>query len=228
MKFLLFIYFILYTTSLLANTSAPFPLFLKTGFSSVIEFNAIPSQVVLGDTKSFQVERLNKSLAIRSNTSEATSNLFVYFNNQEPYIFTLTSSDEAEPTFYKKFDFPDVQKKSNPQVTIPIKKVATTRVLSAVFDRKKDALNIEIILAAPSKSKVSPEWEKTRLKVGKQEIKPNELWSEREVVQKDSSVKARFQFLKPDIPRNLGQSILNLYTKESKKPIQLKVIARSK
>ena len=46
--------------SSMANASdapmTPFPVFLKVGYSSILEFEETPQQVVLGDSKSFQIE----------------------------------------------------------------------------------------------------------------------------------------------------------------------------
>lgn len=226
MKYLFVIYSVLYATSLLANTQAPFPLFLKSGFSSVIEFNETPSQVVLGDTQSFQIEKLNKSLAIRANNPNASSNMFVYFNGKEPYIFILTASDDAEPTFYKKMDFPKL--KAPPPKPAPILKKKFIGITSSVFDLKKDVLIVEVLLRADSTAKITPTWEKVRLKYKNKEIKPKELWSEREVVQKDSYIKARFTFVRPDIPKNMKDVLLMIPTKESKISVQIKFQARSK
>lgn len=228
MKYLFFIYALLFASMVIADTSAPFPIFLKTGFSSVVEFNESPSQIVLGDTRSFQVEKLNKSLAVRSNISNSQSNMFVYFNGKEPYIFILTSSDDASPTFYKKFDFP-VKKVAPPK---PVINYATRkrsiRIVSSVFDSKKDALNVEVLFAADSTAKISPTWEKARIRYKGKEIKPKELWSEREVVQKDSLVKARFAFLRPDIPRSLRDVSFAIPIKESNSIALLKFPMRSK
>lgn len=207
-----------------ANTTAPFPLFLKSGFSSVIEFNEAPSQVVLGDTQSFQIEKLNRSLAIKCNNPNTSSNMFVYFNGKEPYIFILTSSDEAEPTYYKKFDFPEVKIPAPKPKKVVRKK--SFLVKSAKFNSKKDLLTIDVQITADASSKITPTWHKVRLLYGKKEIKPKELWSEREIIQKDSVVKARFSFLKPDLPRNLKGVILSIPTSETKAAVQIKFSGR--
>lgn len=228
MKYLFFIYTLLAASLAIAEPLAPFPLFLKSGFSSVIEFNESPSQVVLGDAQGFQIEKLNKSLAIRSHVSNAQSNMFVYFNGKEPYIFILTSSDESDPTFYKKFDFPKkIVTPINPMAKPSVRKRSVV-ITSSVFDSKKDLLTVEVLFSADSTSKMSPVWDKTRLKYKGKEIKPKELWSERETVQKDSSVRSRFVFAKPDIPRNLKDVYFSIPTKEAKQNIQIKFPARSK
>lgn len=221
MRYLFFVYTLLYATTLLANTTAPFPLFLKTGFSSVIEFNEVPTQVVLGDSQSFQIEKLNRSLAIRTNNPNTSSNMFVYFNEKEPYVFILTSSDEAEPTFYKKMDFPKA-KPLPPKIVAPSTKKKFIGITSSHFDTKKDLLTVEVLLRADATSKITPSWERIRLKYKGKELKPKELWSEREVVQKDALVKARFSFIRPDIPKSMKDVLLIIPTKESKTASQLK------
>lgn len=223
---LIFIGILLSSSIVCAGTTAPFPLFLRSGFSSVIEFNEAPTQVVLGDSQSFQVEKLNRSLAIKCINPNTSSNLFVYFNGKEPYVFLLTASDEAEPTYYRKFDFPE----KTPPLEKP-KRAALKRsflVKSAVFSSKKDSLIVNVQINADSSEKISPLWNKARLHTGKNKIKPSVLWSEREVVQKDSSVKAKFTFLKPDVPRHLKGVVLTIPIKEQGTPVEIKLSGRLK
>jgi hypothetical protein len=75
---------------------APLPIFLKMGFSSVLEFSEAPSRVVLGDNQGFKVERLDESIVIKTLVPYANTNMFVYFRAQEPQLFVLTASEEAE------------------------------------------------------------------------------------------------------------------------------------
>src|SRR5476651_1017859 len=81
----------------------PFPVFLKAGFSSVLEFEEVPVRVVLGDGQSFQVEKVERSLVVRTLSPYAASNMFVYFKDTAPRLFVLTASEDANPTYYKKF-----------------------------------------------------------------------------------------------------------------------------
>lgn len=229
MKYLLFIYSILYVTSLLATTSSsPFPLFLKAGFSSVLEFEEIPTQIVLGDTQSFQVEKLNRSLVVKAVNPNTSSNMFVYFKDKTPQIFILTASDEAEPIYYKKFESTS-KKDLTPQLSRkPVARKRSTTVLSTAFNDKKDSFVTEVLVSADSTASVAPNWKLVRLKFKGKEIKPKELWSERNVVQKDSQVKARFSFVKPDIPRNLKDVTLVIPLKDSRNPVTLKFVVRSR
>ncbi len=80
----------------------PLPIFLKAGFSSVIEFDEAPIRVVLGDTQSFQVERVERSLVVRTLAPYAVTNLFVYFREASPKLFVLTASEDAEPSYLLK------------------------------------------------------------------------------------------------------------------------------
>ena len=56
-----------------------FPIFLRMGFSSIIDFNEVPQRVVIGDSQGFQIEKLDKSLVLRTLVPYATTNMFVYF-----------------------------------------------------------------------------------------------------------------------------------------------------
>lgn len=183
---------------------APFPLFLRQGFSCVLEFEGVPKKVVVGDLQSFQVERMDKSLVVRSLTDAATSNLFVYFESGAPHLFLLTASEEAEPTLYRKFES---QKTLSAQVERPKqlirKRTEEIRILSAKFDSKKDYLTLDVEVSAGTGSSIQPFWNLVRIKTGNSTIAPVKTWAERKEIQKDSAVKARFVFARPNIPRDL-------------------------
>lgn len=184
---------------------APFPIFLKIGFSSVLEFEENPTRVVLGDNQTFQVEKLEKSLVVRTLVPFATTNMFVYFKSQDSRIFILTASEDAEPSYYRKFTNSILPKPS--QVVPAMRKSRTyargIKVISAKFDAKKDYLTIEIALAADSTAGIRPSWDLVRLVDGKKTLVPTQLWSERKDIQKDSQVRARFIFAKPNVARDL-------------------------
>ena len=84
----------------------PFPVFLRAGFSTVLEFDDAPVKVVLGDPNSFHLEKLDKSLVLQTLAPYATTNMFVYFKKLEPRLFVVTASEDAEPTYYRKFETP--------------------------------------------------------------------------------------------------------------------------
>ena len=97
-----FLFVLLYSTQLLADPipAVPFPVFLRQGFSSVLEFEEAPTRVVLGDTQNFQVEKLDKSLILKTLVPYATTNMFAYFREKDPKIFILTASeDDVRPDF---------------------------------------------------------------------------------------------------------------------------------
>ncbi len=188
-----------------------FPVFLKQGFSTVLEFENAPKRIVLGDSQSFQVERMEKSLVVRALSAYATGNLFVFFESGEPRVFMLTASEDAEPTLYRKFE--EVKPPH-----LPIQKSLWVRhnnnsergllIRSTTFDEKKDYLTLDAVIAADSSRPLRPEWKKARLKFKNQLMTPTKLWAERKEVQKDSLVKARFIFAKPNLPKDLGGAIL--------------------
>ncbi len=199
--------FCLYSTISLANSAppTPFPIFLKAGFSSVLEFNEPPVRVVLGDTQSFQVEKLEKSVIIRTLVAYASTNMFVYFKIQGPRLFVLTASEDSEPTYYKRFDPPlSLMRPSAITKTtssLPSKRATTLKLLQ--FDKKKDFLTIEIEISADSSSVLKPKWDLVRLSFKQNTLTPMKLWAERKEIQKDSRVNARFVFAKPNLPRSL-------------------------
>jgi len=196
------------TTVIPVPQMAPMPIFLRQGFSSVLEFDESPTQAVLGDAQSFQVERLERSLVLRALSAYATTNLFVYFKSSAPMLFVLTASEEAEPTYFKRLGAP---KAPAPVVAKPTavtgKSKLVSQVTSARFDDKKDYLTVEVRLAATA-ALLKPKWELVRLKYQSAAIAPQKLWSERKEVQKDSAIQARFIFAKPNIPKDLSSVTL--------------------
>lgn len=195
-------------------TPTPFPVFLKTGFSTVLEFDEIPIRVVLGDSQSFQVEKLDHSIVLKCLVPYASGNMFVYFKTKEPRLFVITASEDAEPTYYKKFETPAFS------TAKPVKSISkykrSARVLSAHFTEKKDYLTLEIEITADSVAPVKPNWNLVRVLYNKTAITPYKLWAERQDVQKDSGVKARFIFAKPNVPKNLKNVALVIPTLGSK------------
>lgn len=187
----------------IANASlnpTPFPVFLKEGFSSIIEFDETPTQVVLGDQNLFQVEKLNKSIVLKPLSPYATTNMFVYFKSKQTKLFLLTASEEAEPTYYKKFET-DLGNKIIPTKTNITKKYTRgLHVKGLNYDTKKDYLTIDFVIAADSTVKLSPNWDLIRIKHNERIIIPTKIWSERREAQRDSIVNARLIFTKPNIP----------------------------
>lgn len=204
---------------------APFPVFLRLGFSSVLEFEEIPTQVVLGDSQAFQVERLNQSLIIRTLVAYATTNMFVYFKDAAPRLFVITASEEAEPTYFRKIEALKAAAPAAPKPTPPVVRTPTKPLISAVesaaFDPKKDYLVVEVRLAADSSKVLKPNWELIRLRHLTQTIAPFKLWSERKEVQKDSHVRARLVFAKPNIPLDLTDTVLIVPLEGEMNPLSL-------
>ncbi len=203
----------------------PFPVLLRAGFSSVLEFEEVPSRVVLGDGQSFQVEKLDRSLVVKTLTSYAASNMFVYFNSEPPRLFVLTASEDAEPTYYKKFESQALPKStpSSPPGFPGGTYRRGFRILSAQFDGKKDYLTVEMAISADSKEPIKPNWDLVRLRYNSTAIAPYKLWAERKEVQKDSRVKARFIFAKPNVPRDLKTVTLIVPIQGSANPITLNI-----
>jgi hypothetical protein len=204
-----------------ATEPVAFPIFLKQGFSTVLEFESAPKRIVLGDAQSFQAERMEKSLVVRATAASATGNLFVFFDTDVPRVFVLTASDDAEPTLYRKFE-----EIKPPQIQVIKAKRSTERkggrglhIRSAKFDPKKDFLTIDISIEADGSNAIRPAWEKGRLKFKSQEIAPTKLWAERKEVQKDSRVRGRFIFAKPNLPRDFGEATLVIPLKGESKAL---------
>ena len=214
MRFILFLLWSLFVAvAALASQLPPsaFPIFLKVGFSSILDFDETPIRVVLGDGQSFQVEKVDRSLVVRTLAPYAASNMFVYFKDEEPRLFILTASEDANPTYYRKFE-KDVPPK-------PIQNVAavtphgavktepkigyTVRVLHTDFDSKKDYLTLDCELSSQSKERLKPVWNLVRVTYKAKALTPIKLWAERQEIQKDSHVKFRLIFAKPNLPRDL-------------------------
>ncbi len=199
----------------------PLPVFLKSGFSSVLEFEETPTKVILGDSQAFQVEKLDRSLVVRTVAPYATSNLFVYFKEAAPKLFVLTAAEDAEPTYFRKFENPtppQTKESKNFSVrSIPV----VSRVVSANWDAKKDYLTIELILAANSRSLMKPKWDLIRLRHLTNTQAPFKLWSERKEAQKDAAIRARLIFSKPNIPRDLNKALVIVPLEGDSNPLTL-------
>jgi len=206
---MLWLKFFLVQTAFAANLGpTPFPVFLKEGFSTILEFEEAPTQVVLGDANLFQVEKLNRSIVIKPLGIYATTNMFVYFKTKDARLFILSASEDAEPTYYKKFESfvpkPSPEIKSSQVISNRTSK-GDTRITIVSFDEKRDYLTVEMIISASSASKMAPNWDQVRIKHRSKAIAPSKLWSERREVQRDSSIKARFIFAKPNVPADLKE-----------------------
>lgn len=195
----------------------PFPVFLKAGFSSVLEFDEIPIRVVIGDAQSFQVEKVDHSLVVRTLAPYAASNMFVYFKDAQTRLFVLTASEDSNPTYYQKFEKEILVKpatksliaRPNLGVKAETKTGYVIRVIRSDFDTKKDYLTLECELQSQSKELLKPVWNLLRLTFQSKTLTPYKLWAERQEVQKDSRVKFRLIFAKPNLPRDLkGVSIV--------------------
>ena len=183
----------------------PFPVFLKQGFSAVLEFETSPKRVVLGDPQTFQVEKMEKSLVIRPLSAYASTNMFVYFESNDPKLFLLKAAEDAEPTLYRKMESLKLPE-PNSSVKIAAAGKPTTRglrLLSAKFDEKKDYLTLDLEISASGDQKIVPAWALSRLRYKDAAVIPGKLWAERKEVMRDSKVKARVTFAKPNVPKNL-------------------------
>ena len=197
----------------------PFPVFLKEGFSSILEFEEAPTQVVLGDQNLFQVEKLERAIVIKPLVPYATTNMFVYFKKKETRLFILTASEDNEPTYFKKFTSltpPKPLVSGARKVTRVYGRKAVVR--KSAFDKKKDFLTVDFEISADASAKITPDWDRIRLKHKDRYVNPSKLWSERREVQRDSSTKARLIFTKPNIPFDLRDVSLVVPVKGSTKP----------
>lgn len=219
-----------FTTAFAAQNvpPTPFPVFLKFGFSSVLEFEDLPVRVVLGDSQSFQVEKLDRSVVVKTLAPYAASNMFVYFKVDPPRLFVLTASEDAEPTYYKKFESLKIPTSAKPSGSGNLVVIKGARVVSAHFDDKKDYLTVEIEVSSDSSQVIKPRWAWVRLHTAKTAIAPMKLWAERESIQKDSKVKARFIFAKPNVPRNMAGASLVVPILGQASPITISLQGRSR
>lgn len=200
-----------------------FPVFLKEGFSTILEFEEAPTQVVLGDQNLFQVERLNRSILIKPLTPYATTNMFVYFKSKDTRLFLLTASEESEPTYYKKFESFIPKPIEKPRVSVPVRYLRGAHLKTSDFDKKKDYLTVDFIIAADSSGKIAPNWDLIRLKFKNRILSPSKLWSERREVQRDSVIRARLIFLKPNIPSDMMDVSILVPIKGSAKALNMEL-----
>lgn len=205
---------------------APFPVFLKPGFSSILQFDEIPTRVVVGNPQVFQIQRIGHSLAIRTLVTSASSDMFVYFRSEPPRLFVLTASQKVNPTFYKRFGAIAEQiraMKRAAAIRRPIRYWRGLRLLHLHFDREKDFLTVGVLISADSRSELKPKWNQIAILYKHETIRPDKLWAERKEIQRDSMVHARFIFKKPNLPRNLRLAKLLIPLANLKFPLTVRL-----
>lgn len=181
----------------------PAPVFLKAGFSSILEFDERPTEVVLGDSSAFQVERLNMSVIIRPLVNAASTNLFVYFRKHAARLFILTAADEVQPSYHQSFSL-DLPRATNAKAPSPKTPRAQARLWAkGSFTPKKDFFTVTIELTASQSAALQPDWASIQIEHSGKTIKPKKVWAERNRVARDSTVEARLTFERPDLPSNL-------------------------
>lgn len=211
MKGLLFVFLFLSIPAEASQPPTSFPLFLRQGFSCVLEFDSVPKRVVIGDLHSFQVEKMEKSLVVRPLVSYATSNMFVYFETGDPRLFVLAASEDAEPTLFQKFEsikVPEKKVEGSKVVARPVRE--RIQLISAKFNAQKDYLTVDARITAGSASAIKPSWHLVRLKGGEVTVAPLKTWAERKEIQRDATLKARFIFAKPNVRKDLKDVKLTL------------------
>lgn len=77
------------------------PVRLAIGYSTLIQFDSRPTQVIVGDQDSFKVEHVGNSVAIKPLASGSSTNLFIA-NQFERFNFRLTSGRGFEPDYVLK------------------------------------------------------------------------------------------------------------------------------
>lgn len=201
------------------------PIFLKQGFSTVLEFSSTPKKVVLGDSQSFQVEKMENSLVIKALVPSAQGNLLVYTQKKEPKVFLLTASDEAEPTSYRKIEESFIAQKETqkPNIKPAQKSIERALVTSAKIDGKGDFLSVDVMVEASSLRPILPDWDGARLSYEKGSKRAFKVWAERKEVLRDTKIKSRFIFAKPNVPLNLKGVTLEIPLKGEKKILAVKL-----
>lgn len=199
--------FVFVFTSVAVADPAPYPIFLKPGFSSVLEFDKAPSKVVLGDAEAFQIERLESSIVIRPKTDDAVTNLFVYFEKVPPKMFLLRSSSEADPALYRKFQAAAPPRGAESPGSSKAPRRASA-IRSVSVDPKKEFVLIEAEFIGTGRSALRPSWNSAKLKIGRNSIAPTKTWVERREIPPGAAVRARFTFEHDRVPEGANGSML--------------------
>ena len=209
------LFFLLFSNLAIAVNLPPIssPIFLKEGFSSILQFDEAPREVVLGDQKAFFVQKLSDSLVIKPLMPNAVSDMFVYFPDEPPRLFVLTANNHNAPTFFKEFTSIHAPPTGFMRPKFGRSRIAPARalrvyrqmlrVLSAKFSSKKSYLTISAVITANRFRRLKPEWKSVHLEYQGRIILPKKLWSERREIEKDSSIRCRFIFLKPNLSRSM-------------------------
>ena len=77
------------------------PVRLAIGYSTLLQFDSRPTQVIVGDQDAFKVEYVGNSVAIKPLANDSSTNLFIA-NQFERFNFRLTSGRGFEPDYILK------------------------------------------------------------------------------------------------------------------------------
>ena len=123
--------------------------------------------------------------------------------------FSLTADEDAVPTEYRKFEVIRPVKNPAPVLSKTASKLKRGAFLKSVsWDKSKDYLTVDGYINANQDSAISPKCEMIRLVDGNKRISPYKVWSERKEVQKDSTIKFRFIFLRPNVNKDLKKNFI--------------------
>jgi len=209
MKIIVILQLFCFSTFSMPTSEGAFPVFLKIGFSSILEFDEVPIRIVLGDSQSFQIEKMERSLVIRTLVPYGITNMFVYFNKSSQQIFTLTADEDANPTVYRRIESLKPIKTAEKKLTYKSKKQKKGAYFSSLsWDKEKDYLTIDGLISSDEESILIPKWDLIRLTSNSNKIVPYKVWSARKSIQKDSTVKFRLVFLRPNIEKDLKKSFI--------------------
>lgn len=174
-----------------AGPVAPLPVFLKFGFSSVLDFESSPKRVVIGDPLNFQVERAGNSIVMRPLATSAVTNLFVYFEKGEPRQFVLTASEDAEPSMYRKIEreavLPVVASKPKTQSAKAPLRAKYRKVSPTEFE-------VSLVISGNSARLIDPSWPKIFLQIGGSKKKPIKIWAADRLIRPKNSVAVKLSF----------------------------------
>lgn len=115
------------------------------GYSTLLQFDARPSQVIVGDQDSFKVEYAGNSIAVKPMISGVSTNLFIV-TEYDKFNFRITSGQGFEPDYIIRVK----RKKESPQ------DVSTGLITKALNTKaQKNGVALRLMSLASTKSSTS-------------------------------------------------------------------------
>ena len=126
------------------------PIYLESGFSTLLKFNAHPEPGLIGDQDGFKVEYMKNIVAIKPLVAKGKTNLFIFTKDGEFNFQLIASRGQHDNVVYVE-SRRDSTTSMTSKVAIPIDELLTRRINKSAT-AKNLQLNVDSISAPLSRS----------------------------------------------------------------------------